>query len=245
VDRYTTKRRLLRPVTAFRRWRRGSHLSPYTRQVYEAHDYRPSMRRFFQASREHPDILIDVDLPDGGTAVDVGAFVGEWSERILARADARGVRDLRIVAFEPEPHALDELRAGVGQDPRVEIFEFGLAGSDSVQQMAIDGPGSSVYVGPGALGLTEISLRDADAALAAASVERIDFLKINIEGGEFELIDRLHETGWLARTGTILIQFHEFGPDAYAGRRRNRAQLAQTHRCTWNYTWVYERWDPK
>ena len=25
----------------------------------------------------------------------------------------------------------------------------------------------------------------------------------------------------------------------------NRHQLAETHRCTWDYPWVYERWDPR
>ena len=65
-----------------------------------------------------------------------------------------------------------------------------------------------------------------------------------IEGGEYELIDRLHESGWLPRTGVVIVQFHEFTPDAHRARRRNRARLARTHTCVWNYPWVFERWDP-
>ena len=248
MDRYTTKRRLLRPLTALRRRRRAGRLNPYTLTVYESHDYRPSMRHFFLATRDNPDILIDVDLPDGSVVVDVGAYIGEWSERILERADERGVQDLQIHAFEPEPHAYKRLLAGTGQDPRVQLHSFGLAGRDRAEQLTIGGPGSSLFVDPttpGYLGATEIDLRDAGAVLSALDIDRVDLVKINIEGGEFELIDRLHETGWLARMGPLIIQFHEFGPDAYRGRRRNRRQLAKTHRCTWNYTWVYERWDPR
>jgi hypothetical protein len=43
----------------------------------------------------------------------------------------------------------------------------------------------------------------------------------------------------------VIVQFHEFAPGAYRGRRRNRRALAETHRCTWSYPWVYERWDPR
>jgi len=248
VSRYTAKRRLLRPLTAIRRRQRAGRLSPYALAVYEAHDYRPSMRRFFLATRENPDILVDVDLGQGSQVLDVGAYVGEWSERILDRADARGVPDIRIHAFEPEPSSVRTLRGSLRGDPRVVVHPFGLAGRDRTESLAVGGPGSSVFVDPGSpgfLGARDVELRDVDAVLSSLGIEQIDFVKINIEGGEFELLDRLHETGWLRRMGTVLIQFHEFGPDAYRGRRRNRRQLSETHRCVWNYPWVYERWDPK
>lgn len=62
VDGYRLKRRLVRPLTAVRRWRAGD-LNPYTRGLYEAHDCRPSMRRFLEATRAKPDLLVDVSLP--------------------------------------------------------------------------------------------------------------------------------------------------------------------------------------
>jgi FkbM family methyltransferase len=245
MSRYTTKRALMRPVTALRRRRRAGKLNEFTLAVYEAHDYRPAMRRFFVASRGDPDILVDVDLPDGAVVVDVGAYVGEWSQRIVDRAAGQG-RAVSVHAFEPEPHAMKQLRKQLGDDPRVVLHPFGLGGVDREERIAIGGPGSSVFVDPatpGFLGDIGIELRDAADVLDELGIERIDLVKINIEGGEYELLDRLHDTGWLARTRTVLVQFHEFGPDAYRGRRRNRRQLGETHQCTWCYRWVWERWD--
>jgi FkbM family methyltransferase len=247
VDRYSTKRTLLRPLTAWRR-HRAQRLGSINVPVWEAMDYRPSMRTFFHAMRADPDLLITADLPSGAVALDLGAFEGEWSRRLLARADTEGVEDLRIHAFEPEPGAVDHLLATVGQDPRVVIHPFGLAGRDRREPLSIGGPGSSVFDNPSvpsALGVTEIDLRDIDAVLGDLGVDRVDFVKINIEGGEFEVLDRLHASGWLARTGTLIVQFHEFAPGAHRARRRNRRQLAETHRCTWNHAWIYERWDPR
>jgi len=180
--------------------------------------------------------------------LDVGAYEGKWSARVLARADAREVHDLRVHAFEPERGAIQRFRETVGQDPRVEVHPFGVGGRDRIEPLSVGGPGSSVFTNPAvpaSFGTEQVELRDIDAVLTSLAVTRIDLVKINIEGGEFELLDRLHETGWLARTGPVIGQFHEFAPDAYRARRRNRRQLSKTHRCTWNHTWVFERWDPQ
>lgn len=247
MNRYTTKRQLLRPLTALRRRRLGPFGST-AMALLEAHDYRPSMVRFIEATRAAPDILVDVDVPDGATVVDVGAYEGEWTTRILRRADAQGSREVRIHAFEPEPGAVTALQHLFRDEGRVHVHPYGLSDRDRLAQLAVGGLGSSVYVdpaAPGFLAATEVELRDVDQVLSTLGVARVDVVKINIEGGEFELIDRLHATGWLRRTGTVIVQFHEFGPDAYRGRRRNRRQLAETHRCTWCYPWVYERWDPR
>ncbi|MEO6317971.1 MAG: FkbM family methyltransferase [Acidimicrobiales bacterium] len=246
MDRYTTKRRLLRPVTAWRR-RQAHDESPFNRAVFEAHDYRPAMRRFFDAARNEADILIDVDLPEGAVVLDVGAYEGEWSQRVLGRADVGGPQDLRIHAFEPEPRAIRRLREAM-DDRRFELHPFALGGADRVEVITMAGPGSSLFVDPtsaSVFGSTQVAMRDVDAVLTSLAIDRLDLVKINIEGGEFELLDRLHHTGWLERTGTIIVQFHEFAPDAYRARRRSRRQLAETHRCAWSYTWVYERWDPR
>ena len=122
------------------------------------------------------------------------------------------------------------------------------AGIYREEVMVIAGPGTSLYVapsGPAPLGKATVPIRDVHAVLTSLGIDRLDLVKINIEGGEFELLDRLHATGWLARTETLIVQFHEFAPDAYRARRRNRRQLAETHGCTWSYPWVYERWDRK
>jgi len=248
MDLYTTRRRLRRPLTAWRRHRRAGRVDPFTLAVYEAWDYRRSMRRFFLASRDDPDLLIDVCLPHGAVVLDVGAFTGEWTRRILGRAATRGPSDLHVHAFEPARAAFRAFEAEFDGHPQVSLHRYGLAGRDRTERLSMSGPGSSVFLDeqdPSSMAVRDIQLRDVDAVLTELDVERLDLVKINIEGGEFELLDRLHESGWLARTGTVIVQFHEFGPDAYRGRRRNRSQLARTHRCTWNYPWVYERWDPR
>lgn len=251
MDRYTAKRRLLGPLTALRR-RRADRLGPIDHGVWAAMGYSPGMRRFFHAARADAAILVDADLSEGAVVLDVGAFEGRWATRLLARLDEAGAgpHEVRVHAFEPEPGAVEHIRRSpAGGDPRLVIHPFGLAGRNREESLIMAGPGSTVLehgpaVGDGT-GRATVDLRDVDEVLRELGVERVDFAKINIEGGEYELIDRLHETGWLARTGPLIVQFHEFVPHAHRFRRRNRRQLARTHRRTWAYGWVYERWDPR
>jgi FkbM family methyltransferase len=195
-------------------------------------------------ARDNPNLLVDADLPAGAIVLDVGAYIGRWTQRLFMRADELDQRDLRVLAFEPESNAIQLFRERFADDPRVELLPFGLGARDRTEQLAISGPGSSIFAAADERGDAQIELRDVDAVLRSQGVDRLALVKINIEGGEFELLDRLHETGWLARTGTVIVQFHEFAPDAYRARRRNRRQLAETHTCTWCYPWVFERWDP-
>jgi FkbM family methyltransferase len=251
MTRYSAKRRLVRPLIPWRR-RRVARAGPFNEAVFEAHDYSRAMLRFADVARADPYLLVDADLPAGGVALDVGAYTGLWTGRLLERVDASGVTDLRepdvcVHSFEPVRDAIAQLRAQLGGDPRVVVHEFGLGGRDRKEAMSVGGPGSSLYVDPSApnmFGTERVEIRDVAVVLDEQEIERIDLIKINIEGGEYELIDRLYQTGWLRRTGPLIVQFHEFAPDAHRARRRNRRQLAETHRCTWSYPWVYERWDP-
>lgn len=246
IDRFALKRRLLRPLTALRRRRWSSRCDPFTRAIYESQDYRPAVRRFFRASARDPRLLIGADLPTDAVVLDVGAFSGDWTERILERARSEGLSDLVVHAFEPVPNFADRLERRFGADRRVNIHRYGLGGSDRATQLVVDGPGSSTVtsdVTGAALGRILVEIRDVDAVFGSLQVDRVDLAMINIEGGEFELIDRLHKTGWLGRIECVIVQFHEFAPGAHRRRRRNHRQLSESHTCAWSYPWVYERWD--
>jgi FkbM family methyltransferase len=214
--------------------------------MYEGNDYRTSLRRFAKASIQNPDILVDIALHDGATLFDVGAYMGEWTIRMLRRADDHAIPNIRIHAFEPLPGAVRGFEQAVDGDARAQLHPYGLSGQSRVETIAIGYEGSSVFDNPdisGKYGNRQVELRDVHEVLSTLKLDTIDGMIINIEGGEYELLDRLYETDWLPRIRTLLVQFHKFVPRAHASRRRNRRQLAATHDRAWNYEWVYERWD--
>lgn len=234
---YQAKRRLLAPWRAVQR-RRHPVDDAFLRAALELHSYSPSMRRFIEATAAEPDLLTDLPRRPGGVVVDVGAYDGVWAAAVLAHGDAR------VVSFEPDPSGLRLLRNRLGDDPRVTICAFGLGDADASATLALEGPGSTLYHGgSGTFGETEVEVRDADGALRELGIDEIELLKLNIEGAEYDVLDRLLATGWLPRCHHVLIQFHEWHPRAHARRRQIRRALRATHDEVWCYPWVWERWE--
>ena len=87
-----------------------------------------------------------------------------------------------------------------------------------------------------------IELRDAAEVLPALGVDHIDLIKINIEGGEYELLERLLDTGLARHIGHLQVQFHRFVPGAAERRERIRARLKETHVLHYDYDFVWESW---
>jgi hypothetical protein len=73
-------------------------------------------------------------------------------------------------------------------------------------------------------------------------IGEIDLMKINIEGGEYKLLDRMIETGLHLRCKRIRVQFHEWMPESHARYQRIRAGLSRSHDLEWYYSFVWESW---
>jgi FkbM family methyltransferase len=205
--------------------------------MLELHYYADPIVDFFVAMATDPNLLVDADLAPDSVVVDAGAFVGEWVTEI---SDRHGCT---VHAFEPAPGMFERLAAAVGDRPAVHLHQVGLGAGDAQARLALDGPGSSIYAdGSGAMGSVTVEIRDVAAAFDDLGVERIDLLKLNIEGAEYDVLDRLDDAGWLPRIDQVLVQFHEWHPHSHRRRRTNRAALRRDHDEQWNYPWVWERW---
>ena len=230
---FRLKRLAFAPVTRHRRRRWDPHDS-VGRSLMEEQYFRSPMIEFLHSVGENPDLLFDFDLSKRSLVVDAGAYVGEWSERI---AETFGCE---VHAFEPNPHVQEALRARL-EPHGCHIHRVGLASSDRVAALVPLGPGSTV-VAAGTASLA-VTLRDVLAVFEDLGRDRIDLLKLNVEGAEYEVLQRLLEGGWLPRIGSLLVQFHEWHPGAYRRRRSLRRALRRTHEERWCYPWVFERWD--
>jgi FkbM family methyltransferase len=231
------KRALLAPRTAY--LRRKERSQPFlARTMLEQQYYRRTIYDFIAASANQPELLVDFELDAHSVVLDVGAFDGDWSRQIAARYGST------IHAFEPNPAAMAKLTDRLGGS-KVVPHAYGLGGRDQEATLTLAGPGSSVYgVDAGDLPLETItvSIRDVVHVLDELGLDAVDLLKVNIEGGEFELFDRLIECEWLPRLRFVLVQFHEWHPHAYRRRRAIRGALRATHDEVWNYPFVWELW---
>ena len=170
----------------------------------------------------------------------MGAYRGDWSREIFERYGCG------IYAFEPNPETFRELEAAT--ENRWQNLPYGLSDRTEEVRFSLKGMGSSAFNRRNeedSLERTPAQLKAVDQAWCDLGLEQVDLMKINIEGGEFPLLERMEETGLLAMVDTYLIQFHEWHPGAYRRRRRIRHALAKTHQLVWDYHFVWERWERK
>ena len=152
---------------------------------------------------------------------DVGANVGDWS------AMALGVCPTAIIhAFEINPPTAALLAARYSTDCRVTVHPFGLAASSgSAELFAYAGEASVLSSLRVALhshvqaSRNSVAVRTGDDVCHELRVEKIDFLKIDAEGADFEVLSGFNEMLTAGRIaclqfehegGRYLRDFHDF-----------------------------------
>jgi len=237
---YRFKKTILTPYIWFMRWKERE-TTGFKKAVLEIMLYSPAIYSYIKEQQENPDFSNRVDLDEHGVVFDVGAFVGDWSKKLAE------LYDPFIYSFEPNERSISIFKERLGDKPKIKLLEYGLAGSDKEVAFSLKGMGSSAFDGPGITWNDNhtVSLRDIKGVMEELNIERIDLLKVNIEGGEYELLDRLIETGYIGKVKCICVQYHEWIDGAHKMRRRINKALANTHAQDWCYPFVWEQWTIK
>lgn len=182
-------------------------------------------------------LRLNYNLNEKSVVFDLGGYEGQWASDIYSKYRSR------IYVFEPMPEYAKNIRERFKKNPDIKTLMFGLSNEDKKIRLTIDGDASS--------GIKE-SDNDIEAVLKRAAtfidalgVNKIDLMKINIEGGEYDLLDHLIETGWIKRIDNIQVQFHDFFDEAENRMNKIQAQLKKTHKITYQYPFVWENWKRK
>jgi FkbM family methyltransferase len=197
--------------------------------------------RFYELQRwrhARGDFTLRMDYALNANAVvwDVGGYEGQWASDITARFACS------IQIFEPMPDATIALRRRFAANPLIHVHAYALGGRNGRLPLSLAGDGSSLARGRETSRVIEVAVRDVVAVWTELATRRVDLLKLNIEGGEYELLERIIEAGLISSVMDIQIQFHDFVPDARERRARLSAALSITHERTWCYEFVWENW---
>lgn len=76
--------------------------------------------------------------------------------------------------------------------------------------------------------------------------KEIRLVKINIEGGEYQLLDYIIEKDLIGNIAELQVQFHLIeGADSEKEYYLLAKRLSMTHKLTWRYPFVWENWTRK
>ncbi|MDB2585986.1 FkbM family methyltransferase [Luminiphilus sp.] len=151
-------------------------------------------------------LLLDYPLTPESVVFDVGAYHGEYSERVFKKW---GVKE--IYAFEPHPNSLKTLQKRTADIP-LKIFPFGLSDTTTTFSLSDDANASSFMSG-GEEDTISCEVRNVSNFITETGINQIDLLKLNIEGGEYAVLFSLIESNLISCIENIVVQYHTCVPD--------------------------------
>jgi FkbM family methyltransferase len=126
-------------------------------------------------------------FPKDAVVLDIGSNIGVWS-----RMFAQRVPDGKVFAFEPSPSTFQLLVKNCSEYPNIVCVPSALGAESGTIGFCEDMEPALRYVVSkpnGAKATTSVPVSRLDDWVSAAGLTRIDFIKIDVEGAEEELID--------------------------------------------------------
>ena len=180
-------------------------------------------------------LLYDLPVSTGNLVIDAGGYKGEWSAGMIARYGCRSH------VFEPVPTFFEHCQTYFKNNTLVQIHKAALGGTNRKTRFNLLDNGTSEHRNYGNAQHFEADVIEVVSIFAKTST-RIACFKLNIEGGEYEVLERMLETNNIILCDSLLIQFHR-EPVMYKDRyKKIVAALHKTHNQSWCYEMVWEKW---
>lgn len=176
---------------------------------------------------------IDYALNPSSVVYDVGGYVGDWAADIYSKYKCN------IEIFEPVQEFADKIERRFAGKAKIHVHVVGLADKNHKVIIAYDGASSSTH--KSSKDGEKIQLIKA-ADFIKGRHKKIDLMKINIEGDEYQLLEHLIKSGYIKKIDNVQVQFHDFVPNAKNRRAKIRKELSRTHHLTYSYPWIWENW---
>ena len=174
------------------------------------------------------------ELGESSLVFDLGGYEGQWASDLYAKYRSR------IFVFEPYQLFANNIRARFKKNSDIQLFEIGLSAISGELSLTISDDASSLYKTNGKT--SNVRMEKASDFFTTHEIDSVDLMKINIEGGEYDLLDHLISSNLITTIRNIQVQFHDFVPDGPIRMRAIQKELSKTHELTYQYEFVWENW---
>ena len=195
-----------------------------------------ALGQFWRDGGNH--LLYDLPVTPGGVVIDAGGYKGEWSAEMMARFGCR------TKIFEPVPALAERCNQLFKKNPLVQVFNAALGGENRKALLNVLDDGTSEHRADDGITVQHVEAEVIDIARVFDDLggARVACLKLNIEGGEYEVLERMAKANKLTFCDSLLIQFHR-QPVGYETRYQSIVEiLSKHHRRLWSYEMVWDKW---
>lgn len=171
-----------------------------------------------------------------GTLLDVGAYDGELALQVALLNPER-----EIISYEPVNNFYMNLSEKASNFPNWSTYCYGLGVETEDVEISLLGTSSSIVAN---ISNQRSVIQIRDICEEIENKENL-VLKLNIEGAEYALLEKLIERKFINKINTLIVQFHKIDGNSLQTKKKIIEQLSQTHVCKWSYNFVWEIWEIK
>jgi FkbM family methyltransferase len=197
----------------------------------------PTIQDRWRADQGDTKLRLEYPLFPDSLVMDLGGFEGQWAADIYSRYGCQ------VVIFEPVASFADEIQNRFQTNSSIEVCQYGLGHGCRKEEIHLSADGSSIFANGGQTEM--IAIHDAVEWFESRGNPKVALAKINIEGGEYELLERLAQGGIIPYIENLQIQFHPIASDSRDRMSAIQAILSLTHDLKWQYDFVWESWSIK
>jgi len=183
------------------------------------------------------DLRLSYNINEESVVFDIGGYVGQWACEMSCKFNPI------IYIFEPVPEYSDIIKNKFLKNPKIYSFNYGLSNKDTTSLITLQKTSSSSH--KKSKNSIDINLKKISSFIKQKEIKKIDVMKINIEGEEYNLLNDLLDNNLISIIDNIQIQFHDFVPSAEEKMKSIQNKLSKTHKTTYQYPFVWENWELK
>lgn len=183
--------------------------------------------------------LLDHKLTPNSIVFEIGGYTGVFTEEL------RNKFDCIVYVFEPVNKFFKVLESKFKEDPKVRLFNHGLSDLSKNETINLQGDASSTILSKAGTE-EEIQLIDINEFLINhPEVTDIDLVNMNIEGGEYALLQRMIDMKLINRVQSLQVQFHNYFPEAKEKRLDLIKKLEESHIHYFSLPFIWDQFKLK
>lgn len=179
-------------------------------------------------------LRLNYDLNEESLVLDLGGYEGQWASDIFSKYLSS------VIVFEPIHSFAEGVRERFKLNNKIEVCEYGLGSSSRKELIHVSADGSSTF--GKSLDTESIQIIDVQDWIERRGISKIDLIKINIEGGEYEFLEKLLDSYLIDMVKNIQVQFHNISDDSRSRMEEIQKRLIKTHKLTYQYDFIWENW---
>ncbi len=176
-------------------------------------------------------LRLDYDLNEDSIVIDGGGYVGQWASDIYDKYKCT------VHVFEPVTKYYDMISKRFENNDKVHVHKVGLSNDNKEIDISLSNDASSVHTTDGPK--ERIKLVDINEFFNGLGITKVDLMKLNVEGEEYNILDRVIEANMLNIFTDLQIQFHRYSDDHTPRKEAIEKEIKKTFTPTYEYDYVW------